>query len=192
MRYADIWPRYAGYWDKMTINADAVTMFNGYAQYAMANNDKYNRLATATGLPWAMIACIHRRESDANFSTYLGNGQSLLRVTTEVPKGRGPFPGPDGFQNGGLDAIKVEGWGSVQDWRVEKQLYYMMLFNGPGYEMHGLPSPYIWGLTNIQRPGKYVRDGVFDSSVIDTQPGCAPLLKTIASLDPTVTFTREN
>jgi lysozyme family protein len=190
MRYADIWPKYAGYWDKMVINPP-IQEFTTGAQFAVDHKDTYQALESKTGVPWAMLACIHRRESNADFSTYLGNGQLLSRITTLVPKGRGPFTGPDAFINGGVDAIDAEGWGTITDWRLEKQLYYMMLFNGPGYELRGLPSPYIWGHTNIQRPGKYVADGVFNSSVMDTQPGCAPLLQTIAKLDPTVTFTRE-
>lgn len=191
MRYADIWPRYAGYWDRMVINPSRVSEFTTEASFAIAHKVTYALLEQKTGVPWAMIACLHRRESDADFNTYLGNGQSLSHVTTLVPRGRGPFTGSSAFVDGGVDAIKIEGWGAIEDWRLEKQLYYMMLFNGAGYEMHGIPSPYIWGATNIQRPGKYVRDGVFDPHVMDPQPGCAPLLKRISELDPSVTFVRE-
>ena len=190
MRYADIWPRYAGYWDKMVIKPHRDD-FTKDAEMAINHKAIYQQLETATGVPWSMLAVIHRRESDANFSTYLGNGQALSRITTIVPKGRGPFTGPDAFIRGGIDAIRQEGWGSISDWRLEKQLYYCLLFNGVGTEPFH-PSSYIWGGTNIQVPGKWIRDHVFDPSVWDPQPGCAPLLKTIAQLDPSVTFTRES
>lgn len=217
MRYAELWPRYAEYWDKMVINSNRVGGFIAEARVAIANKSIYQRISAATPakVPWEMLACNHRRESDSNFATYLGNGQSLAVQTTIVPRGRGPFckqsdlepyienqikhgkvdptayPGVvEYFVAGGIDAVKVEGWGSISDWRVEKMLYYMLLFNGAGTEpLH--PSSYIWGGTNIQVPGRWIRDHVFDPSVWDTQPGCAPLLKTIAQLDPTVTFTRE-
>lgn len=191
MRYADIWPRYAKYWDAMKINPGRVQEFTTIAQFAINHKATYQELEAKTGVPWAMLAVIHRRESDANFNTYLGNGQSLTRVTTIVPKGRGPFTGPTAFLDGGVDAIKIEGWGSIIDWRVEKQLYYSLLFNGIGTEPFH-PSSYVWGGTNIQVPGKWVRDHVFDPTVMDPQPGCAPLLWTIAKLDPTVAFTRES
>ena len=55
----------------------------------------------------------------------------------------------------------------------------------------GLPSPYVWGGTNIQKPGKYVRDGVLSKKVWDTQPGCAPILKVLSTLDPSITLVRE-
>jgi lysozyme family protein len=192
MRYADIWPRYAGYWDKMVINPNRVAEFTTDAQYAITHKVTYQVVQQKTGVPWAMLAVIHRREGNANFSTYLGNGQSLARRTTEVPAGRGPFTGPNAFIDGCVDAIKVEGWGSIQDWRLEKQLYYILLFNGVGSEAWSHPSSYVWGATNIQQPGKWIRDHVWSSTFMDPQPGAAPLLKRIAELDPTVTFTRES
>src|SRR5580700_11054576 len=142
MRYSDIWPRYAKYWDTMTINAGRVQQFTDEAQFAINNKVTYQVLESKTRVPWQMLACIHRRESDANFKTYLGNGQSLTIRTTEVPVGRGPFTGPNAFVDGAVDAINVEGWGSIGDWRLEKQLYYMLLFNGVGSENWGHPSSY--------------------------------------------------
>lgn len=191
MRYAEIWPRYAGYWNKMSINPDRATEFNDEARFATNHKMIYQEIAQATGVPWAMIAVIHRRESNANFGTYLGNGQTLLKETTIVPIGRGPFLGSEGFIDGAKDAIKIEGWGSIQDWRLEKQLYHCLLFNGVGSEAWGHPSSYIWGGTDIQQPGKWIRDHVWSNTVMDPQPGCAPLLASIAKLDPSVTFTRE-
>jgi lysozyme family protein len=191
VRYADIWPRYAKYWDAMTINPSREKEFNNDAQFAVTHKLFYTEIEDATGVPWEMIAVIHRREGNANFSTYLGNGQPLIEKTTIVPIGRGPFLGSEAFIDGGIDAVKVEGWGSILDWRVEKQLYYCLLFNGVGSEAWGHPSSYIWGGTNIQQPGKWIRDHVWSSTVMDIQPGCAPLLASIAKLDSSVTFTRE-
>jgi len=191
MRYSDIWPRYAKWWDDMSINAPRVAEFTTEAQYAIHNKVTYQIVEQKRGLPWPMIACIHRREGDGNFATYLGNGQLLTEKTTEVPADRGPFTGPNAFIDGCLDAIDYEKWGAISDWRLEKQLYYMLLFNGVGSESWGHPSSYIWGGTSIQQPGKWIRDHVWSSTVMDPQPGCAPLLWMIAKLDPSVTFTRE-
>lgn len=187
MRYAAKWPTYAHEWDQMKIiNHQAV--FDQQAEYAIHHKAVYQRIEVATGVTWPHVAVLHRRESDANFDTYLGNGQSLHHVTTIVPKGRGPF---QSFYDGALDALRIDGLSQVHDWRLEKILYYCEIFNGAGYDMRGLPSPYIWGGTNIQKPGKYVRDGVWSSRTWDPQPGCAPLLATIAKHDPSVVFVRE-
>jgi lysozyme family protein len=189
MRYSAIWPQYAVWWDRMTINADRRHEFANDAKVAIDHKGVYQSIETLTGVPWALIAVIHKREGDANFNTYLGNGQSLIHRTTIVPKGRGPFLGSHASIDGAVDALKLDGLTDVKDWRLEKQLFWATGFNGWGYGMK--PSPYIWGGTNIQLPGKYIRDHVFDPHVMDPQPGVAPLLATIAQLDLSVKFVRE-
>ena len=188
MRYSEKWPVYAAQWDKMVIKPDRAKEFELDARYAIVHKAQYQAVEAATGVPWPMIAVLHRREGAANFNTYLGNGQSLAHKTTEVPIGRGPFKD---FLSGAIDAIKVEGWGNITDWRLEKMLYYEELFNGTGYAARDLPSPYIWGGTNIQRPGKFVADHDFRYGRMDPQPGTAPMMWMIAKLDPTVKYVRE-
>ena len=188
MRYAAKWPQYARWWDAMMINASRAHEFAGYALFAIDNKEIYQEIEAATGLPWHMVAVLHRRESGANFDSYLGNGQPLDRRTTDVPRGRGPFKD---FISGAIDAVHQEGWSTITDWRLEKELFYCEAFNGPGYDMRKIPSPYVWGGTNIQTRGKYVADGKWDPLELDTQPGCAPILKTIATLDTSVKFIRE-
>ncbi len=172
----------------MAIDPSRMAEFTKYAQFAIAHKAEYLAVEKATGVTWPHVAVLHRRESDADFNTYLGNGEPLNRVTRLVPKGRGPF---SSFLAGAIDAIAIDGLDKVIDWRLEKILYYCEIFNGLGYEFRNLPSPYIWGGTNQQKPGKYISDGEFDQNVMDTQPGCAPILLMIAKLDPTVKFVRE-
>ncbi len=191
MKYGTKWPEYARQWDAMVINPDRAVEFERIARFAVDNKVRYQAIEAMTGVTWPHIAVLHRRESDADFDTYLGNGEPLDRVTRLVPKGRGPFTGPDAFEKGAVDALHLDGLDEVPDWRLEKILYYCEIFNGAGYANRGLPSPYVWGGTNQQRPGKYVADGVFDPSAMDRQPGCAPILAMIAKLDPSVKFVRE-
>lgn len=188
MRYSIKWPQYAHEWDVMLIHPNRVDEFKKLAQYAIDHKDRYRAIEAKTGVPWTLIACLHRRESDCDWNTYLGNGDSLHHRTIDVPRGRGPFAT---FEEGAIDALRLDGLTSVHDWRLEKILYYCEIFNGTGYDARHLPSPYLWGGTSIQRPGKFIADGKWSSRAMDTQPGCAPLLATIAKLDPTVTFTRE-
>lgn len=204
MRYSEKWPVYAKQWDAMTINPGRLNEFKKAAQEIFDHKATFLEIQEATahdgigkegeGVPWYMIGLLLLREagSPLNFKAYLGNGQPLSRRTTIRPAGRGPFTGPKAFFNGALDALKVDGLSAILDWRLEKVLYWMELFNGAGYFLHGLPSPYIWGGTNQQKKGKYIRDGVFDRNVMDTQPGCAPVLYLISKLDPSIKFTRES
>jgi lysozyme family protein len=187
MRYAVKWPEYAKQWDRMVIKPARVAEFTKLAAFAIAHKTIYQDIEDETHVPWWLIAVLHRRESDADFNTYLGNGQLLKRKTTIVPKGRGPFPT---FQAGAEDALHLDGLDAIADWTLEKALYWCEAFNGWGYAPK--PSPYIWGGTNVQVRGKYIRDGVFSSAVWDPQPGCAPILCMIAKLCPSVKFTRES
>jgi lysozyme family protein len=194
MRYARKWPVYAADWDRMVIKADRLHEFVTEAEFAIENKAIYQE-ASEAGFPWAMVAVVHRREADCNFDAYLGNGQLLKHKTTEVPKGRGPFLGPKAFIDGCIDAVRQEGWASVHEWPLERVLYHLELFNGAGYNnLRGgaLPSPYLWGGTNIQKPGKFIADRKFSKKVMDKQPGCAPLLQQIMKLDPSVTLMRES
>ncbi|SRR6266700_182097 len=187
MRYAAKWPEYARQWDAMRIKPPRQLEMRAYAAFAAAHRTEYAEVEQATGVPWWLVAVLHRRESNADFNSYLGNGEPLGRKTKLVPKGRGPFAT---FLDGAVDALRIDGLSSVQDWRLEKALYYCELFNGAGYDMRGLPSPYIWGGTNIQRAGKYVADRKWSSTKWDVQPGCAPILWLIAE-DQGIVFTRE-
>lgn len=193
MKYGSKWPTYKKQWDSMVVKPARMRELTGYAQFADAASIKgiYRAIEFASGVPWPLIAVLHRRESDANFGTYLGNGDPLSRRTTHVPRGRGPFTGPNAFKSGAVDALHLDGLTAVKDWTLEKMLWYAEIFNGLGYENHGLPSPYIWGGTNIQKAGKYVSDGVWSSSAWDSQPGCAPILYLISKLDASVTYIRE-
>jgi lysozyme family protein len=188
MRYGAKWPQYAKQWDGMKIKAGRQHDFDHIASKILASKARYEKIQRKTGVPWWLVAVLHTRESDGNFHTYLGNGQPLNRVTTIVPKGRGPFAT---FEAGAEDALKIDGLSAVKDWRLEKALYYCETFNGWGYANKGLPSPYIFGGTSVQKPGKYVADGKFNSKVWDAQPGCAPIIATLAKMDNTIEFVRE-
>lgn len=189
MLYGRKWREYADQWDRMKITPGRETEFSHLAQFAFDHRQQYLVIEENTGVPWAMIACLHRRESDADFTTYLGNGDPLRHRTVNVPAGRGPFPD---FEAGAIDALKYDHLDRVTDWRLEKAFYYMELFNGTGYANKGLPSPYLWGGTNIQQAGKFVSDGNWSATARDKQPGCAPILRAICQLDPSSNLKRED
>src|SRR6185295_1862273 len=116
----------------------------------------YVPIEAVTGVPWYMIALIHLRESDNDFSKSLAQGDPWNRRSKHIPIS-GPFRS---FADSAVWSLRHDGLTSVRDWRLEKQLYYQEIYNGTGYDNRGLPSPYLWGGTNVQRPGKFVRDGV--------------------------------
>lgn len=194
MLYGRKWREYSELWDNMKINPSRKSEFLHRAQYAVENRQVYLSIEGATGVPWPMTACMHVRESDAQdkhgnplFTSYLGNGQPLSKRTTIEPIGRGPFKS---FEEGAVDALRYDKLTLVNEWRLEKMLFYMNALNGFGHPE--IPSPYLWGGTNVQKPGKYIRDHVWSNTVMDSQPGCAPMLWSIMQLEPALQFKRED
>lgn len=188
MRYGTKWPVYAKQWNAMAIKPARSHEFELIARHLIALKSHYVPIEAATGVPWYMIALIHLREANNDFSKSLAQGDPWNRRSTHVPIS-GPF---SSFEESALWSLQHDGLTTVRDWRLEKQLYYQELFNGTGYDLRGLPSPYLWGGTDQQRAGKYVRDGVFSPSTWDGQPGVAPILKWMMELDPTIRPKRED
>jgi lysozyme family protein len=179
----------AGYrdlWSRMKVLK--VESASRQARQIIANKTRYQGIERATGVPWFVIGCLHMRESNGNFNTYLGNGQPLNRKTTIVPKGRGPWRS---FEAGAFDAlVTVEHLDQIRNWGPEHVAYAAEKFNGFGYRhpSRNIPSPYLWGGTTVQKRGKFVRDGVYDPSVMDPQIGAMAVLKQIMALDPSARF----
>jgi lysozyme family protein len=184
--YGAAWPAYAKQWDKCSIVAKHVTEVKNTAAKLFKNKDRYNALATKTGVPWWVIAALHERESGARFDRQLAQGDPLNRRSTNEPIS-GPF---SSFEDSAVWALHHDHLDTVTDWRVEKCLYWSEAWNGWGYRGR-VPSPYLWGDTTIQQPGKFIRDHVWSSTAWDEQEGVAAIWKGLAMLDPTIKFVRE-
>ncbi len=76
---------------QMKIRPEHKAQIEAAAKKIDEHRQSYEAVQQATGVPWYVIGCIHIREADGRFDTYLGNGQLLAHVTTAVPAGRGPF-----------------------------------------------------------------------------------------------------
>lgn len=190
--YGSMWPQYAKQWDSMQIRPSKVNAFKAIAKRLVDAKDRYVAVQNKTGVPWYVIALIHEREASQNFNTQLGQGDPLGRVSTHVPRGMGPYSGANAWERAAQDALHLDKLDQVKDWRLEKCLYYLELYNGWGYHSHGVPSAYVWAGSTVYVSGKYVADGVWSSSAVDTQAGCAPLLKCMMELDPSIKPKRES
>ena len=157
------------------------------AERLVGAKDRYLAVANKTGVPWFVIAVIHERESGQNFSRSLAQGDPWNRVSTHVPKGRGPF---NSWEEAAIDALVVcppyaSKW---KDWSPGGTMTLLEQYNGLGYAKRGEPSPYVWSGTDQYKRGKYVADGVYDPEVVDKQLGCAGLILAMRALDPTITL----
>ena len=177
-------------WSSMRIRRGRADAAAEAARKAINHKDTYTEIQNKTDVPWWFVAVLHSRESSFNFNTYLGNGQALNRVTTIVPKGRGPFAS---FVEGAVDALRLEGFVGARDWGIAKTMFRLEKYNGFGYRGRGVSSPYLWSGSNVygppeQRGGKFVSDGSFDPGTVDSQLGAAVILKAMMELDASITF----
>ncbi len=168
-------------WDAMKISAEKGPTFKAVADRLTFNKPRYEAVAKALAakgyqIPWEFIAVTHQREASGNFNTYLGNGQALSKKTTIVPKGRGPF---SSWEEGAIDALVYAPPYAAKnkDWSIKGTLDKLEEYNGLGYRRMGVPSPYLWAGTDQYSKGKYVADHKYDPNHVDTQLGCAGLLK---------------
>ncbi|MGY3234822.1 lysozyme family protein [Bradyrhizobium sp. USDA 4448] len=151
------------------------------------SKQRYQGVERQTGVPWAVIAVIHERESSQQWNASLAQGDPWNRVSIHVPAGRGPF---DSWEAAAIDAL-VECppfLARHKDWSIAGALTALEAYNGIGYAARAVPSPYLWSGTDQYRAGKYVRDGVYDPDKVDPQVGCAALLMALAELDPGISF----
>lgn len=150
---------------KITPSRRAEVMMVAHRLVAKSAKDQYVALQDATGVPWWVIAVIHEREASQNFNDSLAQGDPWRRVSTHVPRGRGPFKS---FFDAGVDSLvncapHASKW---KDWSPGGSLTLLELYNGTGYEMyHHEASPYIWGATNHEEWGKYVSDENYNAHV---------------------------
>ncbi|WP_439395997.1 peptidoglycan-binding protein [Bradyrhizobium sp. PMVTL-01] len=177
-------------WSSLEIRPGRLADANGVARKALNGKATYQQIERLTGVPWYFTALCHYRESNFDFDTYLGNGESLHRTTTIVPKGRGPFTT---FVDGAVDAFRIENFIGAQDWSIARMLFRLEAFNGFGYHAKGVNSPYLYGGSNLYGPpearaGKFVRDHVFDPNHVDSQLGTAVILHAMLALDSSITL----
>jgi lysozyme family protein len=186
--YRSKWPVYARQWDAMELVR--VPTVRAVAKRLFAAKARYVKIQNVTNVPWWMVAVIHERESSQNWTRSLAQGDPWDRVSTHVPRGRGPFTS---WEAAAVDALAtLKGLHKVKDWRLEKVLYQLERYNGWGYHWRGLASPYLWGATTVQQRGKFVADGKFSPITMDVQLGAAALIKALMDLDPTIKPIRES
>jgi lysozyme family protein len=167
-------------------NVKLTRSFTSTVKKMLANKARYQAVEAKTGVPWPVIAAIHVREADMSFNTQLAQGDPLSRVSTHVPRGQGPYFGADAWERAAMQALSDTGGKTWGDWSAGGWTTFLEKYNGLGYANKGRPSPYVWAGTNQYTSGKYVADGQYSSTAVDTQPGCANLIIALAQLDTSI------
>jgi len=174
-------------WENATFKTGPLRLARQVATRLVAPKakDVYLKLQELTGVPWFAVAMIHERESGQKWDRSLAQGDPWNKKSTHVPKGRVPFKS---FVEAGVDAlVKCAPYASKwKDWSPGGMLTLQEMYNGLGYANKGRPSAYVWSGTNQYVSGKYVSDGVYDPNAVDSQLGCAVMLKAMMELDDSI------
>lgn len=191
-RFDDMETHYASLLDACVIDQHSIPMIDSVAKRLISHKDTYKELEKITTVPWSVSAVIHEREASGNFHCHLHNGDPLTHRTVHVPKGR-PKTGNPPFTwiESAADALALDHLTDVTDWCMEHACFMWETYNGWAYwQWHHINTPYDWARTNQYQSGKYVADHKYNSSYVDTQIGCVPLIMRMAALDPDAALPR--
>lgn len=165
-------------WDLCKVLADKGPQFKAVADRLTNPTAKarYKTVEARTGVPWWFIAVVHEREASQNWNSSLAQGDPWNKKSVHVPANRGPFKS---WEDAAYDAlVNCPPYASRnKDWSPGGALTMLEKYNGLGYWRKGVPSPYVWAGTNQYTRGKYTSDGVYNPNTVDSQLGCAGLLK---------------
>lgn len=185
--FAALAAEYESLLPRMVINASRLRTFEASAQrcldLAKTHLVEWDAVKAATGVNIGWGISSFERESSSDYRCNPAQGDLWSRRSVHVPAGRGPFSSwgascIDAYHIDHLETVGANGW----TW--PRCCYEGELFNGFGPRMHGRHTAYLWAGTNIYDGGKYVADGVWSSTAMDTQLGMIPLLFTIARFAP--------
>jgi len=187
--FAALAPSYARLWANLVPAPEHMPALEKICDALIAHKATYADAAAAVwDRPdyWYIIALIDQMEGGGGACTYLGNGQSLRKETTEVPAGRGPFVS---FTSGCIDALHLDGLDKVTSWPIERIAYEFEKWNGFGYLSKPINDPYLAAQSNEYIKGKYTSDHHYDPEAVSEQPGALTILKVLITRDPTILLT---
>lgn len=175
-------------WQAMVVSPQHASAVTADANKVLAHKSEYQAVEAATSVPWWVVGIIDMMEGGGGADTNPANGQTLKRRTTAVPEGRPPAPlePPFTFQQAAVDAMTYMGFDKIKTWTIDVVSWVFEKQNGFGYRQHGLRSPYLYGFSNLEQPGRYVADHVFDPTAVNKQAGALTILKALMTLDPSI------
>jgi len=188
---ADLKNEYLQDWQALVIMPEHAATVEADARKVVEHKDAYQAVEAATGVPWWVVGIIDMMEGGGGADTNPCNGQTLKRRTTNVPEGRPPAPlePPFTFQQAAVDAMTYMGFDKIKTWTIDVVSWVFEKQNGFGYRRyHHMRSPYLYGFSNLEQPGRYVTDHNFDPAAPNRQAGALAILKAITALDPSIKF----
>ncbi len=182
--YDQLQAEYEAYYAACTVRPEHAGNVAYYVKRLTQGRPIYSQVGNdLNGISWMFIGVIHGMECGFNFAGHLHNGDPLLTRTVHVPAGR-PMAGspPFTWRQSAVDALTLKGFHEVGDWSIPRMLYLLEKYNGFGYRMRRVPTPYLWSFSNLYEKGKFVQDGRYDPEAVSKQCGAALMLKAVAAV----------
>lgn len=180
--------KYTRLWETMEVKPEWRGRCATAAKQIMAGKSRYETVSAQTGVPWFVIGLIHSLECGLNWRGALCNGDPISKRTVNVPRGMGPWAT---WEDAAVWALRYDKLDKVTEWSPARAAYSLEGYNGWGYAMRGISSPYLWSGSNQYSRGKYVADGLWDANAVSQQAGAMCILKAMMELDPSITFEDE-
>lgn len=179
-------PEYAA--DLATMKVQRPLQVEHVARGLLPKMALYQEEQARCGVPAALLAALDQREDDASPECAIGQGNRWDRISTNVPRGKGPWPSKidaDLFYIAYDHLNDMEGQPS---WTWPLVCFKGEAWNGFGPRDHGIRTGYLWAGTNLYVRGKYVADGQWDAAYVDTQLGIIPVMRRLIALQPDLAF----
>ncbi len=175
-------PEYARLFRKLVVRPQYQESVDWHLALIRKSRARYEKVEAQTGVPWHFVAVTHGLEASFNFRAHFHNGDFPLTARTrQVPAGRPTrWLPPSDWESSAQDALRLLGYTNQSDWTLERTLFRLEAYNGLGYRLLGVPTPYLWSFSNHYERGKFVSDGKFNASARSQQCGAAVLLKLLA------------
>jgi lysozyme family protein len=170
--------------DSCQINPEKLAEVRAISRTIAQNKSRYLAVSKAIGIPWEAVGILHFLENGLTFDRHLHNGDPLTARTVNVPSGR-PVSGnpPFTWEESAIDALRLRKLDTWTDWSDAGILYKLEQYNGFGYRLHNIKSPYLWSYSNHYLKGGYVADGAWSDSKVFASPGAAVLLKALRTAE---------
>jgi lysozyme family protein len=171
----------------MKITRTAVVDLTAKRLLRFVDQGCYAEVAAKTGIPQPVIAASFEREASSNFNLSPAQGDPWRQRSVHVPKNRGPFAS---WTAAAIDAYHLDHLDAVgaKNWSWERACFEEELFNGFGYRIHGVHSPYLFAGSSAYTKAKFTGDGRFNASAVDQQLGVIPIMYRMVELRPSLTL----
>lgn len=183
---------YQQLFDTCIIKPDKYAAVDAVVANIVSGKNRYDAVSAKTNIPWFFIGIIHSLECSSSFTCHLHNGDPLTARTVHVPKGY-PKTGtpPFAWEDSAVDALKMRSLNVWADWSVPGILFQLEGYNGFGYRVKGIHSPYLWSFSNQYTRGKFTADGIYDPNAVSKQVGAAVLLRRLSEKQIAISGTQD-